>query len=436
MRKPRRRRVRLIARSVASPAMKPGTRITGSSVRGWCRVAYDVAQRRRRSSSDSTAYRPASRTTLPSRSTSSARGRWNPSGRRKEPRVGFSSRELVAVDLLTPSRLRAGNPGSPFIASLWLTFGMTVTASEELFAPVGREVELCYQTFGTPDGEPLLLVMGLGGPMTWWEPDLCRLLADRGFHVIRFDNRDSGRSSRGVGRVTRTTLLRAAAGRRVRAPYSLADMAEDAFGLLDHLGIESAHVCGVSMGGMIAQTMAIAHPKRVRSLTSIMSTTGKRTVGWQHPSLLPNFLGRRAGRDGYIEMSYRTWRIIGSPNYPTSEEQIRVRAAETYDRGVTASGTLAPDDGDPHPAEPLAEAARADDADAGRPRPRRQDGARLRRARHGRRHPRRGAAPHRRHGPRPPAGPVRDLRRRHPAYRLPRDADPAAAVSTQHRDRR
>ena len=252
-----------------------------------------------------------------------------------------SSRELVVVDLLlTPSRLRAGNPGSPFIASLWLTFGMTVTASEELFAPVGREVELCYQTFGTPDGEPLLLVMGLGGPMTWWEPDLCRLLADRGFHVIRFDNRDSGRSSRGVGRVTRTTLLRAAAGRRVRAPYALADMAEDAFGLLDHLGIESAHVCGVSMGGMIAQTMAIAHPKRVRSLTSIMSTTGKRTVGWQHPSLLPNFLGRRAGRDGYIEMSYRTWRIIGSPNYPTSEEQIRVRAAETFDRGVTASGTL------------------------------------------------------------------------------------------------
>jgi pimeloyl-ACP methyl ester carboxylesterase len=217
---------------------------------------------------------------------------------------------------------------------------MTVTASEELFAPVGREVELCYQTFGTPDDEPLLLVMGLGGPMTWWEPDLCRLLADRGFHVIRFDNRDSGRSSRGVGRVTRTTLLRAAAGRRVRAPYSLADMAEDAFGLLDHLGIESAHVCGVSMGGMIAQTMAIAHPKRVRSLTSIMSTTGKRTVGWQHPSLLPNFLGRRAGRDGYIEMSYRTWKIIGSPNYATSEEQIRARAAETYDRGVTASGTM------------------------------------------------------------------------------------------------
>ena len=126
--------------------------------------------------------------------------------------------------------------------------------------PWAREVELCYQTFGTPDDEPLLLVMGLGGPMTWWEPALCQLLVDRGFHVIRFDNRDAGRSSRGVGRVTRTTLLRAAAGRRVRAPYSLGDMAQDAFGLLDHLGLESAHVCGASMGGMIAQTMAIMHP--------------------------------------------------------------------------------------------------------------------------------------------------------------------------------
>ena len=217
---------------------------------------------------------------------------------------------------------------------------MSVTASEELFAPVGRDVELCYQTFGTPDDDPLLLVMGLGGPMTWWDAELCQLLADRGFHVIRYDNRDSGRSSRGVGRVTRTMLLRAAAGRRVRAPYSMADLADDAFGLLDHLGLESAHVCGVSMGGMIAQTMAIAHPERVRSLTSLMSTTGKRTVGWQHPSLLPNFLGRRAGREGYIAASVKTWKIIGSPGYPKSEERTRAHAAETYDRGVTSSGTL------------------------------------------------------------------------------------------------
>jgi pimeloyl-ACP methyl ester carboxylesterase len=210
----------------------------------------------------------------------------------------------------------------------------------ELFAPVGRDVELCYETFGTPDDEPLLLIMGLGGPMTWWDPELCQLLVDRGFYVIRFDNRDSGRSSRGVGRVTRATLVRAAAGARVRVPYSLDDMAADAFGLLDHLGLTSAHLCGVSMGGMIAQSMAIAHPDRVRSLTSIMSTTGKRTVGWQHPSLLPNLLARRSGREGYIEMSVKSWKLIGSPGYPTTEEKTRTRAAETYDRGVTASGTL------------------------------------------------------------------------------------------------
>jgi pimeloyl-ACP methyl ester carboxylesterase len=217
---------------------------------------------------------------------------------------------------------------------------MSVAVSEELFAPVGRDVELCYQTFGTPNDEPLLLVMGLGGPMTWWEPDLCRMLAARGFYVIRFDNRDSGRSSRMTGRVTRATLVRAFAGQRVRAPYTLSDMADDGFGLLDHLGLESAHVCGVSMGGMIAQTMAIEHPARVRSLTSIMSTTGKRTVGWVHPSLFPNLLGQTAGREGYIEMSVRTWKLIGSPAYPDTEEHIRADAAETYDRGVSGSGTL------------------------------------------------------------------------------------------------
>jgi pimeloyl-ACP methyl ester carboxylesterase len=217
---------------------------------------------------------------------------------------------------------------------------MSVAVSEELFAPVGRDVELCYQTFGTPDGEPLLLVMGLGGPMTWWEPALCELLVERGFHVIRFDNRDCGRSTKMPGRVTRATLLRAFAGQRVRVPYSLADMADDAFGLLDHLGQESAHVCGVSMGGMIAQTMAIGHPGRVRSLTSIMSTTGKRTVGWQHPSLLPNLLGQTAGRQGYIEASLRTWKLIGSPAYPDTEEHIRADAGATYDRGVSGSGTL------------------------------------------------------------------------------------------------
>ncbi len=213
--------------------------------------------------------------------------------------------------------------------------------SEELFAPVHRGVELCYQTFGDPDDEPLLLVMGLGGPMTWWDPALCRMLAAAGFYVIRYDNRDTGRSTRTGPRVSRTTLLRAFAGGKVRAPYSIADLADDGLGLLDHLGLDSAHVVGVSMGGMIVQTMAIGHPSRVRSLTSIMSTTGKRSVGWQHPSLLPTLIGPRGpGRNGYVKMSARTWQLIGSPAYPQSDAEVEKRAGETYDRGVSASGVM------------------------------------------------------------------------------------------------
>ena len=168
-----------------------------------------------------------------------------------------------------------------------------VVESEEFFAPVGNGIELCYQTFGDPDGEPLLLVMGLGGPMTWWDPALCRMLAERGFFVDplrqpRHRPLDPGSAAGSAARLWSGRSRAAACGRRTRSR----DLAGDAFGLLDHLGLESAHVAGVSMGGMIAQTMAIEHPRRVRSLTSIMSTTGKRSVGWQHPRLLPGAAGQ------------------------------------------------------------------------------------------------------------------------------------------------
>jgi pimeloyl-ACP methyl ester carboxylesterase len=186
----------------------------------------------------------------------------------------------------------------------------------------------------------MLLVMGLGGPMNWWDEEFCELLATRGFFVIRYDNRDTGRSTRARGRVRRQDLVRAFYGLTVQAPYVMTDLADDAFGLLDHLGIETAHVVGVSMGGMIAQTMAIARPARLRSLTSIMSTTGKRTVGWQHPRLLPNLLAKRGGREVYIESSVTIWRRIGSPAYPLDEDSVRDRAAETYDRGISASGVM------------------------------------------------------------------------------------------------
>lgn len=212
------------------------------------------------------------------------------------------------------------------------------TPSEERTASLSTGVDLCYQTFGDPAAEPLLLVMGLGGPMTWWDPEFCQLLADEGFFVIRYDNRDTGRSSRVPGRVTRRHIVASFAGVRVRAPYSMQDLADDAFALLDHLGIDAAHVVGISMGGMIAQTMALSRPDRVRSLTSIMSTTGRRTVGWQDPRLLPMLLARRGSRKQYVETSAKLWKLIGSPHYPDTTESIRQRAAETWDRGISRAG--------------------------------------------------------------------------------------------------
>jgi pimeloyl-ACP methyl ester carboxylesterase len=210
--------------------------------------------------------------------------------------------------------------------------------SEERSVDVGGGLEICYQTFGDPADEALLLVMGLGGPMTWWDPVFCQKLADRGFHVIRYDNRDTGRSGRARGRVTRRQIVQAALGRPVRAPYSLTDMAHDGIALLDHLGHEKAHVVGVSMGGMIAQTMALAFPDRVLSLTSIMSTTGRRFVGWQDPRLAPLLLAQRSSREAYIATSARLWKLIGSPLFPDTADTIRERAAETWDRGVSRAG--------------------------------------------------------------------------------------------------
>jgi pimeloyl-ACP methyl ester carboxylesterase len=216
-----------------------------------------------------------------------------------------------------------------------------VAISEERFAVVAPGVELCYQTFGEPDSDPLLLLMGLGGPMIWWHDDLCRRLAAAGFYVVRYDNRDTGRATRAPGQVTRAALVRAFAGGGGRPAYTLSDLADDAVGLLDALDLDSAHVVGVSMGGMIAQTLAVEHPSRVRTLTSISSTTGRRSVGWQHPRLVPVLLAARGpGREAYVESAARTWRLIGSPAYPPALEEVRKRAGETYDRGISASGVL------------------------------------------------------------------------------------------------
>jgi pimeloyl-ACP methyl ester carboxylesterase len=155
----------------------------------------------------------------------------------------------------------------------------------EQFARVG-EVELCYETFGSPDAPPMLLVMGLGSQMLLWDESFCEQLADHGFWVIRYDNRDVGRSTilRHAPVPTIPQMLR----RDPRgAAYSLDDMAADGVGVLDHLGIESAHVVGVSMGGMLAQLLAINFAARVRSVVSIMSSTGNRRVGRPTRACIP-----------------------------------------------------------------------------------------------------------------------------------------------------
>ena len=213
----------------------------------------------------------------------------------------------------------------------------------ELMAPLPNGIEICYETFGNADDPPLLLVMGLGGPMNWWSTDLCQLLADRGFFVIRYDHRDIGHSSHIVPlhRVTRRSAVTTWFGGRRQVEYGLGDLASDAFGLLDHLGAERADVFGVSMGGMIAQTMAIARPARVRSLVSMMATTGRRSVGWQDPRLYPMLLAPRPqSREEYVERAYKVEALIGSPGYPTDPIETRTRAEETWDRGYHPAGVL------------------------------------------------------------------------------------------------
>lgn len=216
---------------------------------------------------------------------------------------------------------------------------MAQTQPSEKVASLPSGIEICYETFGDKANPPVLLIMGLGGPMGWWDATLCTGLAGRGYFVIRFDNRDTGRSTKlRQHRITRKEIFKAFFG-RAKAPYGLSELAEDAFGLLDHLDIQRVNLAGVSMGGMIIQTMAIAQPGRVLSLTSIMSSTGKRTVGWQHPRVIPAMLASAGStRESYIERSLHTSAIIGSPAFPTDETVARARAAETYDRGWSASG--------------------------------------------------------------------------------------------------
>lgn len=208
----------------------------------------------------------------------------------------------------------------------------------EQFCDVGRGITLCYETFGDESAPPLVLIMGLGMQMVGWPDGFCRQLADRGFFVIRFDNRDTGRSTRTEGSPpTPGQLVR----RRISPVlYTLSDMAQDTQGLLSDLGLEPAHVVGASMGGMVAQTVAAEHPASVRSLVSIMSSTGSRWRG-QPSFAIYRYLLRRApaDRDGYIAHMTRLFAAIGSRGLPQDPELIREIAARSYDRGVDPAGS-------------------------------------------------------------------------------------------------
>jgi pimeloyl-ACP methyl ester carboxylesterase len=210
---------------------------------------------------------------------------------------------------------------------------------EEKMAPANG-IELAYQEMGEPDGEPLVLVMGLATQMLAWDEGFCGMLVERGFRVVRFDNRDIGRSTKidSAGVPSRIDMM---SGRRASAPYFLRDMAGDTIGLMDHLGIESAHVAGASMGGMIVQTMSIEHAERVRSMVSIMSTTGSRWTGMPSWKAMGVLLGRPPkGREAAVERAIKTFSVIGSPGYPLDEKRLRDVAGRSYDRGHSAAGVL------------------------------------------------------------------------------------------------
>lgn len=203
-------------------------------------------------------------------------------------------------------------------------------------------IEIEYQTYGSRENPALLLVMGLGAQMTRWDDALCGLLAHHGLFVIKFDNRDVGLSTHltDLGVPDMTTLVAALAeGAAPSVPYTLDDMSNDGFGLLDALGIEQAHLCGASLGGMIAQTMALNAPQRVLSLTSIMSSTQDPSLPAAHPDAAAVLQAPPArSREEAIERAVSASGVIGSPGYPADPERVRERAAQDYDRAFDPAG--------------------------------------------------------------------------------------------------
>lgn len=200
-----------------------------------------------------------------------------------------------------------------------------------------------YETFGDSKAPPLLLIMGLGGQLVQWPDDFCEALAQGGYYVIRYDNRDVGLSTR-FAEAGRAKLMRAGLLMNLRlpikAPYKLDDMAKDAVGILDALSIKSAHIVGISMGGMIGQILAAQYPSRVRSFTSIMSTSGHRNLPGPSLRIQLRLVKRpkRMDRESLIQHAMETWRMIGSPGYPTPPDVLRAKVERSFDRASYPQG--------------------------------------------------------------------------------------------------
>jgi pimeloyl-ACP methyl ester carboxylesterase len=199
-----------------------------------------------------------------------------------------------------------------------------------------NNIEIHYETFGDPSAKPLLLIMGFGSQLIHWDEEFCEMLAKRGHYVIRYDNRDVGLSTK-IDEAGTPDFLKAISsfqkGEKVQAPYTMDDMADDAVGLLDALKISSAHICGCSMGGVIAQYLAINHPSRVLSLTSMMSTTGNPDLPPLNPEAMKLFLlPVPSKRDAYIKDYVKREKVMYGPIIPLDEERRRLYAAKAYDR--------------------------------------------------------------------------------------------------------
>jgi proline iminopeptidase len=207
-------------------------------------------------------------------------------------------------------------------------------------------LKFAYDERGPASGPAVLLIMGLGTQMIFWPDVFCDRLVAAGFRVIRFDNRDCGLSSRvSAARNIRLSslLLNAFMGRPLKVPYTLEDMAADAVGILDALSLRSAHVVGVSMGGMIAQLLAAHHPQRVRSLTSMMSSSGDPRLPRPRPRVNALMFGRRpkpTDREGLVRFGMKMYRIIGSPAYPTPAPLLRQMVEASISRAYDPAATM------------------------------------------------------------------------------------------------